>query len=120
MLDHVVDNAHDIQNPWSPIHQIADEDGLATCRVGKDGPAAKGWFLHAYASDVSEPQQQFFQFVAATMHIADNVERAVVVRAVVPERNPLNHGGFTFLDAFEHENVPEAFTLEPLERPSQL
>ena len=64
--------------------------------------------------------QQLFQFIAAAVHVADEVERAMLVPAVVPQWRPFDGNGLDFLGRLEHEDVPKALSLESLERTSQL
>ena len=54
------------------------------------------------------------------MNIADDVERAVLVPLVVPQRHPLDGGRFDLFGALQHEDVAEAFPSEATERPPQL
>ena len=54
------------------------------------------------------------------MDIADDVERAVLVSLVVPQRNSLDDRRLDLLGRVEHEDVPEALSLKPPQRPPEL
>ena len=60
------------------------------------------------------------KLIAAAVDIADDVERPVLVPLVVPERHPFNDGSLDFLGRLQHEDVTEALSLEPPQRPPQL
>ena len=53
---------------------------------------------------VTQLPQQSFQFVAAAVDVADDVERAVLVAFVVLQRHPLDRGGFDLLGGLQHED----------------
>ena len=53
------------------------------------------------------------------MHIADDVERAVLLLAIVPQRLPLNHRCLDFFHV-QHVNVPESFFLQTAKRTPQI
>ena len=69
---------------------------------------------------VAELLQQLTQFVEAAMHVADDVERAVLVLAVVPERLALDRRGVDLLRRGEHEDVAEALALQAAQRAPQI
>ena len=50
------------------------------------------------------------------MDIADDVERAVLVPLVVPQRNSLDDRRLHLLGRIQHEDVPEALLLKPTQR----
>ena len=50
--------------------------------------------------------------VRTAMYVADDVERAMLMAAVVPQRHSFNDDGFDVIDRFQHENMPKAFPLE--------
>ena len=57
--------------------------------------------------------EQLLQLVAAAVDIADDVERAVLVPLVVPERHSLDDRRLDLLGRLQHEDVPEPLPLEP-------
>src|SRR6266567_2929045 len=54
------------------------------------------------------------------MHVANNIERSVLVLQVVPQRLPLDDRAFDFLERFEHENMAKALPLKTAQGPMQL
>lgn len=54
------------------------------------------------------------------MHVANDVERAMLVPAIVPERLTLDDRRVNFVRSGEAEDVRKAFALEPAQRSSQL
>ena len=88
--DHVANQPQRVENPWATVHQIAEEDDLAALGMPV-GAVAPGRIVAVRCDRlVAECLEQCFQFVAAAVQIADDVERPVVVPLVVPERRPLD------------------------------
>ena len=69
---------------------------------------------------VAELPEQRHELVEAAVHVADDVERSVLVLQVVPERLALDADGIHLLGGGEHEDVAEALALEATERPAEL
>ena len=67
------------------------------------------WFFLNRSPFVAQFFQQQFQFIVATVNVADKIERPVLVRAVVPQRHALNRRRVDFFDRIHHKNMPEAF-----------
>ena len=61
-----------------------------------------------------------FELVAATVHVADDVERSAVLLPVVPEWLALDDSRIDFVLRLEHVDVAEALASEPAKRPVQL
>src|SRR5262249_54155991 len=91
--------------------QVSNENGLAATRMSPAGVAVLG---------VSELLQEIVQFVAAAVHVADDVERPVLALPVVPERLTLEDGRIHLVLRLEHVNVPESLAPEPPQRAVQL
>ena len=67
----------------------------------------------ALAGFVTQLRQQLDQLIEAPMHIADEVERAVLVLQVVPERLPDEFNRLDFRQRPEHMNMAKSFALQP-------
>ena len=120
MDDHVPHQPHGVEDAGAAVHQVAEEDRLAAFGMD-EGPVAPERIVAVQAGlHVPESREQFLQLVAAAVNIADDVERAVLVSLVVPERHPLDDRRLDLLGRVEHEDVPEALPMEPPERPPQL
>src|SRR5436305_12718359 len=65
---------------WPAIHEVADKDCLSL--VVSPGTTR--------SFGISELGQEFHEFIEASVDIADDVEWAVFMTEVVPERLPLN------------------------------
>ena len=72
------------------------------------------------AARVSELVEQNLELVAATVDIADDVERSAVLLPVVPERLTLDDRGIDFVLRLEHVDVAETLAPEAAKRPVQL
>ena len=120
MDDHVPHQPHGIEDPGATVHEVAQEHRLAT--LGMDeGPVTPERIVAVQAGlHVAESSEESLQLVAAAVDIADDVERAVLVSLVVPERHALDGRRLDLLGRVEHEDVPEALPLEPPQRPSEL
>lgn len=119
--DHVVHDPERVQHPRTPVDDVPQEDHLAALGMRVGCPAGEGQRVRITAGRlVTEPGEQRFEFVRAAVDVADEVERAVLVAPVVPERHPLDHGGLDLLGAREDEHVPEPFPLQPFEGPAEL
>jgi hypothetical protein len=69
---------------------------------------------------VAKLAEQRFELVGAAVDVADDVERAVVAPAVVPERLPRDRGCVDGLFRRQHVDVPEPFAAEAAQRSMQL
>src|SRR5690606_26131481 len=69
---------------------------------------------------IAQGRQELLELVRAAVHIADDVERTVLVRAIVPERHALHRDGIDLLGALEDVYVPKAFLVESPDRPAQI
>ena len=68
---------------------------------------------------IAERVQQISQFLVATVHVADDVERAMLVRPVSPGRLAHDPRRVHLGRAAQHEHAPEAFPLQPPDRARQ-
>ena len=54
------------------------------------------------------------------MNVADDVERPVLLLQIIPQRLPLDHSGFNFLQRFQNMHMTETLALQPTQRAMQL
>ncbi len=100
----------------SAVDQIADEDHPASPRMfGVDRPA-----LLVAGHGVAEPVEQHEQFVEAAVHVADHVERSVLVAEVVQQPLPDDHRPVDLVHRRQHVHPAEALPGQPADRPAQL
>ena len=83
-MNDVPHEANRVQDARAAIHQIADEQGLASLRVGESAVAPDRIILTQQGRRIAEPLQQLLKFVAAAVDIADDIEWAMLSRLVVP------------------------------------
>ena len=88
------------------IDEVADEDQLAALR--RDDLRRLGRAVDA----VAEPLKQQAQLVGAAMHIADNVERALVLPLVGPERAAIDAGGVDLGDRPQPPDLAKPLALQ--------
>src|SRR5262249_31189700 len=69
---------------------------------------------------VAQLLEQGFKFIAAAVNVSDDVEGAVFLPLVVPQRHPLDHRRFDLLGGLQHEHMAEAFTTEATEGAAKL
>ena len=69
---------------------------------------------------IAELAEKGLQLVVATVQVANDVERPVVIPFVVPERSSLDDRRLDFLGRIEDEDVRESFPLQSTNRPTQL
>ena len=66
--------------------------------------------LHADCRrQVAELLEQGFKLIAAAVNVADDVEGAMFLPFVIPQRHSLDRGRFDLLGAFQHKDMAEAF-----------
>ena len=118
--DHVANHAEGVQNARPTIHEIAKKDGLSPFGMSKGSVAPDGIIAVKLKWLVAQLAEQGLQLVAAAVHVADDVERPVVVPLVVPKRGPLDDRRLDFLGRIEDENVWEPFSLQSSQGPPQL
>src|SRR5262245_13673398 len=76
--------------------------------------------LRVIGNDVAQQLQQRQQLIVTAVDIADDVERAVFVAFVGPQRPALDDDTFDVLDRAEDVNVAEAFAAQVTERALQV
>src|SRR6266498_2697824 len=54
------------------------------------------------------------------MYVADNIERTMIVTAVIPQRLAFDRRRFDFFRRVENEDMPKPFSLEHAQRTAQL
>ena len=97
--------ADDLWNLWPAIHEVANKNHLPTF-----------WMMprtSALSSFVAELGQQLHQFIKTSVNIANDVERSMLLLQIIPQRLPLNHGGFDFFQRFQHMHMAETLALQP-------
>ena len=104
-LDHRHREAQHGRGCRPAIDEVAEEDDLPAIRMPRDRPVAR--------TLVAEPIEQLDQLLETAVHVADQVERAVIVLSVHPERHPLDRRGLHVLRGLERVDVAEALTREP-------
>ncbi len=94
------------------IDQVADEHRPSAVRVaGVDG--APGVIAYEVVAQLGE---QLLELEPAAVHVADDVERTVLVAEVVHQLLAHERRGLDLLYGFEDVDGAETFTLETLER----
>ena len=101
--------AKNVGHPRAAVDEVADEDGLPAGGVRR--PIVRV-ALDPF-DEVSELVEERAKLVEASVHVADDVERAVLVPAVVPERVALDDRRVDRLDRLEDVDVAESFALKP-------
>src|SRR5882724_8165365 len=86
-----------LEDAWSSVDQIAEKDGLASLGVTVDAAIQSCDLQRSFAPFVPKCVQQPLEFTAAAMHVADDVEGAVLVLAVAPQRLALDGRHFYVL-----------------------
>ncbi len=97
------------------IHQVSDEHSLSANTVCIDSST-----LGITDEGVAELAQQLFEFGAAAVDVADDVEGAGLVGEVVVQPGPFDAHGIDLLDAVEDVNVPEPLALQAAQPPAKL
>ena len=96
---HLLHQPQDIHHSRTPIHQVAHKDCLAPARM--------------LAVDVSQLREQFFEFVAAAVDVADHIERPRLALLVVEDRRAPDLDAVQ-LFRIQNMNIAEAFALKPV------
>jgi hypothetical protein len=125
--NHVANNAHGVENPRTAIDQVADEQGPSSGRVliNQMAPNAprgisRGISVGRLDRQIAQQRQQVLEFVTTTVHVADDVERAMLAGAIVPEGRALDRRRVEGRDALQDEDVAKTLALEPAQRPAEL
>ena len=69
---------------------------------------------------IAKVLQERVQLVTAAVHIANDVERSVLVLAVAPDRLALHHRGLDLCRRGQDKDMAKTFTLEMAQRTAQL
>ncbi len=109
-LDHGHHGAEHAGGVWAAVDQVADEH--------RD-PAGRVRARPVLARQVAERVQQAGQFAVAAVHVADDVERAMQVRAVGPGRLAHYLRRVHLRRAAQHEHAAEPLPLQPPDRTRQ-
>src|SRR6266487_4522605 len=113
---------HQAQHPGrvgSTIHEIPQENGLAAFGVAyRVAATLRGiWRRDGLIAQVLQERPQF---ITTAVHIADDVERSVLVLAVAPDWLALHHRGLDLFWRGQDKDMAKAFTLETAQRAPQL
>jgi hypothetical protein len=100
-----------IENAWTAINQVANEHGLTT--DGRDDTAD-------FSEVIAEGFEELYEFIETAVDVTDDVERAVIGLAVVPESLAFEGGRINLLRRFEDKNVAEAFAFETAKGAAEL
>jgi hypothetical protein len=103
-LDHLHDDPENARDVRTAIDQIAEEDDLAPIR------------MPGCADVVAQPSKEGLELGAASMDVADDVEGAVIVTPVVPERLPFDGRLLDVFKGCQHEDVPKPLPLQVAQR----
>src|SRR5262249_26527152 len=101
-----------VRDSRTAVDQVTEEDDASALRVRAGSTPA--------ARRVAELVEQRVELLEAAVHVADHVERPVVVAAVVPEPLALDRRALDLLDRREHDHVPEALPLETAQRATEV
>ena len=69
---------------------------------------------------IAKVLQERVQFVTAAVHIADNVERSMLMLAVAPDRLALHHRSLNLFWRGQDKDMAKSFTLKMAQRTPQL
>jgi hypothetical protein len=100
-----------VAHAGAPVGEVAEEDGATPLRVAPGAVGVRG---------VAERPEEQVQLRGATVHVADEVERAGVVATVGRERLALDERGVHLRGGAEHHHVPEPLALELRQRLHEL
>ncbi len=89
-VHHVTDQLVGVQDARPSVHQIAAEDGLPPSGMAVDPPIAPRAIERSFVPFVPKGFQQPLELIAAAMHVGDEVEGAVLVPMVTPQRLALD------------------------------
>src|SRR6516225_918694 len=111
-VHHGHDQPEDVGGAWSPIDQIAEKEGLSP--VWMEGSES------AVIESIAESLEQAAQLVEASMHIADDVEGAMLAALVGPQGlAPELHGVHRF-GCGEGVDLTEALAAQAAEGTTEL
>src|SRR5258706_1775701 len=111
---HRHDKSQRFGNLWPTVDQVADEDRFATVR------RRHVELVPALLNRIAEMRQQAEQFVQAAVHVADDVERSMLMPQVVPERLTLDDKTFEIFRLLKDVKVPKSFSLQATQRTPHL
>jgi hypothetical protein len=119
-LDHVADEPNCVEDARAAVDEVAHEERLAPGGVDVDRAAGGEDTLARLYDLVAELAEELLELVAATVHVPDQVEGAVLSLPVVPEGRARDPGGVHFLGAREDVHLAEALAVQPLEGAAQI
>ena len=94
-----------------PIDQIAQKHGFTPFRVRVGGKIPQIGCAGFFDNLIAQLLQQLFQFVAASVNVADDVKRAAVAFAIVPQRLSLDFHRVDFFWGTQDVNVAKSFAI---------
>jgi hypothetical protein len=114
--NHVANESHSIQDSWTAIDEVADEDRFSPEGVDVHKAAGKSRTAWRHRGDlVAELAQQAFQFIATAVNIPDYVEGTMFVPFVVVKWDAFNDRPIDFLGIVQDKDMAKAFFGEAAE-----
>ena len=110
--DHAHHQPEHARRVRAAVDEVADEQRGAALGVGRADGAA-GVVVRQLPAELGE---QGAQLAGAAVHVADDVERAGEVAAVVPGPLGRDRGGLDLVDAGEHVHPPEPLLADAAQR----
>lgn len=113
-LHHVPDDAQCINDSRATIHQIPDENGASSFGMAVRDMPPRIVTIDDRLS-IAKCFQQLFQFIAAAVDVADDIERAMLIPPVIPQGDAFDRCRVDLFNAVHDKNVPESFPLQSLQ-----
>lgn len=119
-IDHIADQPNRVEDPGPAVDQVADEHRGATFRVGIDRASLWEVPYPPLREPVAELGQEAFDFLAAAVDVADDVERPVLVGAVVPQAGTGDRRVVDCLRRVEQVDLAESFLAHPAQAATEV
>jgi hypothetical protein len=110
-LRHRHDRLQRVDDTRAAIHQVTQEDRLASIRMTPRSAAV---------ANVPELLEQILELVATAVNVTDDVERPSLVLPVIPQRLTLDDSGIDVFLRLQHVHVTEALTAKTAKRAMEL
>ena len=104
--DHVHDQPQNIRRRRPAVAQVAQKNSLSSGGRSDRASGTDSWKL------VSQLRQEFDQFVVAPVNVTNDVERARIGLAIVPQGLPFNGYVGGFRRRCQNKKVPKNIALE--------
>ena len=109
-----------VDHAGAPVHQVADEDGLASLRVGDRITVVSSVTGYGRCDPVSQAFQQRDQFIETAVYVSDDVEGPRLIPAIGPRWHTLDAGRLHVLGSVEHVDIAETLASQSPDGPAQL